>query len=74
MIFPDQPATYQRQVEVERNRVLVQADLRNVKLGADINLQAVGTKRTRLILQAPNGTRWQVLVSNLGALSATSVP
>lgn len=27
----------------------------------------------RLILKSPNGTRWQIVVSNAGALSATAL-
>lgn len=35
--------------------------------------QDVEIGETRLILTAPNGTRWEVVVSNAGALSASAV-
>lgn len=57
---------YNRLSEVERNRQLEQADKQNHKRGRDVE---IGTGR--LILTAPDGTRWAVSVDSSGTLSAS---
>lgn len=57
---------YNRLQEVERNRQLEQADAQNHKKNVDVN---IGTGR--LILTAPDGTRWAVSVDSSGTLSAS---
>lgn len=42
-------------------------DLNSFKRNQDVEV------RTRLILASPNGTRYQVTVSNLGVLTATAL-
>lgn len=43
-------------------------DQQNFKRGQDMDIA-----NTRLILTSPNGTRYQVVVSNAGALSTVAV-
>lgn len=64
MRLPNPPPTYRPVHEHERSRQIEAADKRNHKRGADIEV-APG----RLILTAPNGTRYVVSVTNAGALS-----
>ena len=47
--------------------LLEREDLINFKRNQDVEV------RTRLILASPNGTRYQVTVSNLGVLTATAL-
>jgi hypothetical protein len=47
--------------------VIEREDLVNFKRNQDVEV------RTRLILASPNGTRYQVTVSNLGVLTATAL-
>lgn len=68
MRLPDQPAGYDQRLEIERNRTLELTDLQNHKRGQDIDL-APG----RMILTSPNGTRYELTVSNLGALGTTAL-
>jgi hypothetical protein len=68
MKLPLAPPAYRQHVEVERNRALELADGRNHKRGQDMEI-APG----RLILTAPNGTRYALTVDNLGALGTTAL-
>jgi hypothetical protein len=54
--------------EVRRNQTLTQADGQNRKKGADVELST-----DRLILHSPNGTRYQITVSNAGTISAVAI-
>jgi hypothetical protein len=69
MQLPVQPIKYDQQVEVRRNFVLGQADDQNRKSNSDL---IVG-KTQKLIIYSPNGTRYQIVVSNAGALSASAL-
>lgn len=60
--------TYQQRLEAERNRQIEQADAENHKRNRDVEIG-----QGRLILMSPDGTRWNVTVSNAGALSATAL-
>ena len=55
--------------EAQMRAALEREDKANMKKTQDVD---VGGKR-RLILTAPNGSRWSVTVSNSGTLSATAV-
>ena len=74
MRLPNVPPKYSPTAESDRNRVLAAADLLNRKLGQDVDLAGGDATRVpRLILVAPNGSRWSVLVSNTGALSTIAL-
>ena len=47
--------------------IIERDDLQNFKRNQDVEI------RTRLILASPNGTRYQVTVSNAGALVVTAL-
>ena len=61
---------YDRLNQVSNNRALEEADHTNFKHFQDIDL----ANNERLILVSANGTRYQVVVSDAGALSTSSVP
>lgn len=68
MILPEPPEQYSARSERERNLTLQQADLINRKVNTDVEISG-----ERLILTSPDGTRWNITVSNAGAISATSL-
>jgi hypothetical protein len=68
MILPRPKGQYTARDEYERNRQIEQADRRNHKKGQDVEIG-----EGRLILTSPNGTRYNVTVSDLGNLSATAI-
>lgn len=68
MKLQNPPPRYDPTVEAERNRQIEAADRDAHKRGRDIEVA-----KARLILTAPNGTRYAVTVSNAGALSAVAV-
>jgi hypothetical protein len=47
--------------------IIEREDLQNFKRNQDVEV------RTRLILASPNGTRYQIVVSNIGVLTATAL-
>ena len=60
--------------KAEANRQIEAADALNHKRGQDVEVSGGNaTRKARLILVSPNGTRWSVLVGNTGTLSATSI-
>lgn len=61
-------ATYTREAMLELQRQIEGADQENMKRGRDIYL-APG----RLILTAPDGSRYSLTVSNAGALAAVPI-
>jgi len=67
MRLPDPPARYIQSTESVRNRQLVQADAENHKRDRDVEV-GMG----RVILTAPNGTRYALVVSNAGVLSTVT--
>lgn len=69
MNLPQPPSKYDQGHQTNVKRTIEQEDLRNRKKGADIDLD-----KDRIILKAPNGSRWAITVSNTGTLSAVSVP
>lgn len=52
--------------DMTRN-IIERDDLQNFKRNQDVEV------RTRLILASPNGTRYQIVVSNIGVLTATAL-
>lgn len=68
LVLPFPPAAYDPTLEAYRNLTLTQADAKNRKIGAAVDL---GTDT--LILTAPDGTRHALAVSNAGALSTVVV-
>jgi hypothetical protein len=54
--------------EAQRNFLLENADRQNRKINADVEIAS-----SKLILTSPNGSRFSVVVSNAGALSATAL-
>lgn len=65
---PQPPFQWSRDWVIRLLSALSSADLANRKTGADVELKA-----ERLILRSPNGTRWQITVSNTGTVSASTV-
>lgn len=68
MKLPLPPVAYSKAHEIECNRTIEQADRFNHKRGQDVDIAD-----TRLILTAPNGSKWSVVVSNTGTLSTTAI-
>lgn len=68
MKLQNPPGSYSPRYDLERNRQLEAADRQNLKRGKDIE---VGPGR--LILTAPNGTRYAVSVDNTGALTTDAL-
>jgi hypothetical protein len=60
--------TYSRAHELERNRAIELADLQNHKRGRDVEIG-----NARLIVRSPDGTRWEITVSDAGVVGATSL-
>lgn len=67
--LPAASTRYDQRIESTRNRAIEQADQANVKTNAD-NYMAGG----RIILIAPNGSKWALKVNNSGILSTEAVP
>ena len=65
MRLPDPAPRYDPGVAARTKQAIEAEDVRNRKKGADVELQG-----ERLILRSPNGTRYQISVSNVGAISA----
>jgi hypothetical protein len=68
MILPQPGARYDQRLEATRNRELQQADNRNLKTDRDSYMDG-----GRIILLAPDGGRWALVVSNSGILSTVAV-
>ena len=60
---------YDRIIQVSNNRALEEADHTNFKHFQDVDL----VNNERFILKSANGTRYQVVVSDAGVLSTSSV-
>ena len=68
MILPEAQRNYDFVQENQRNNLIEQADNLNRKKNQDIELRS-----ERLILQSPDGTRFNITVANDGTISATSL-
>lgn len=74
MKLPSAPAKYDQETEHERNRVLEAHMTRAYKLGEDVEIASGdATRKQRLILWSPDGTRYEITVSNTGTLGATAI-
>lgn len=69
MRLPDPGERYVQSEESRRNREIELADRQNLKRQQDIEL----VSGMRLIMTSPNGTRYTITVSNLGAVSGTAI-
>lgn len=69
MKLPFPPADYDRNLEAQRNNLIEQADAKNRKRDSDIEIK----EPIRLILVSPNGTKYKLVVSDLGILTATTL-
>lgn len=69
MKLPTPPPQYDPMYEGEKNRILEQTDIHNFKRLVDVEI----VEPQRLILRSPDGTRWKLVVSNAGTLSATAL-
>lgn len=69
MKLPSPPAEYSPIYEGEKNRIIEQSDAQNLKRVVDTEI----VDPQRLILRSPNGTRWKLVVSNLGVLTASAL-
>jgi hypothetical protein len=67
MILPNPPEQYDHRSEQARNDEIQRADQLNRKARADV----VVHPPERLILYSPNGTRYAVIVDDLGVLGTT---
>ena len=68
MNLPKPPPQYDTEEEAQMRAMLMREDARNLKSGRNLDL-----RNAKLILTAPNGTRYQVTVSNAGVLSTSLV-
>ena len=66
--LPKAPVKYDPQDQDNIRTELTDADSGNRKKGADVDILSA-----RLILQSPDGTRWNVTVSNAGVITATAL-
>ena len=67
MNLPKPPSQYDAANEAQMRSAIEREDARNIKKGGNIF-----AGKGALVLTAPNGSLWQVTVSNTGALSATA--
>jgi hypothetical protein len=67
--LPPPPGRYVPTTEAQRNQKIEAADAFNVKTNRR-NILGAGAS---IVLQAPNGSYWQLQVSNTGVVTATSV-
>ena len=68
MRLPPSPVDYVLSTEQQRNLTIELADKQNHKKAQDVEIGAA-----RLVLRAPNGTRWSVTVDNSGNLGTTAL-
>tara|TARA_R110000868_G_scaffold166730_1_gene400824 strand:- start:82 stop:285 length:204 start_codon:yes stop_codon:yes gene_type:complete len=67
MKLPNSTAQYDQLDQNMMRNIIERDDLQNFKRNQDVEI------RTRLILASPNGTRYQITVSNAGALVVTAL-
>jgi hypothetical protein len=69
MSLPRAPNAYSREDQDRLRTELDKMDAKSRKAGQDV--EVAGSER--LILSSPNGARWDIQVSNAGALSAVAL-
>ena len=62
------PPRYDAEEEAQMRATLMREDARNLKIGKNVDVRGA-----KLILTAPNGTRYQVTVSNTGVLGTVAI-
>jgi len=67
MKLPNSTERYDQLDQNMTRNIIERDDLQNFKRNQDVEV------RTRLILASPDGTRYQIVVSNLGVLTATAL-
>ena len=67
MKLPNSTERYDQLDQNMTRNIIERDDLQNFKRNQDVEV------RTRLILASPNGTRYQIVVSNIGILTATAL-
>ena len=67
MKLPNSTERYDQLDQNMTRNIIERDDLQNFKRNQDVEV------RTRLILASPNGTRYQIVVSNIGVLTATTL-
>lgn len=68
LFLPQAPQQYSQYYVIRVNQALATADLANQKIGADVNIG-----KAKLVLTASDGSKWKVVVSTSGVLSAVAV-
>lgn len=68
MTLPTPSRSYNQGTESQRNRILELADSQNLKRNADVDIQL----GVRVHMRSPNGSRWEISVSDAGALVVTA--
>jgi frataxin-like iron-binding protein CyaY len=68
MKLPTASQEYSSNLQQQANFIIEQEDRRNFKKDTDVNIND-----GRLILKAPNGTRYKVTVDNSGNLGTTAI-
>jgi hypothetical protein len=63
------PARYDQVYTISNNQTLEQEDLRNRKIGTDVEMGP----REKLVMRSPSGARWQITVSDTGVIGATAL-
>ena len=69
MRLPLPSINYDAQIESFRNQTIEQADAQNLKNNKYIEI----ADGQRIILRSANGTRYKIVVSNAGVLSASAI-
>lgn len=69
MTLPRPTDRYRADVQADHNRIVEEADRQNLKRNADIELVIA-----RLILHSPNGSRWNITITNAGVLTPVLLP
>lgn len=73
MRLPIPPEEWTRDYQQRVNAEIERADADNRKSGRDIEMsRSDGTRKERVILIAPDGGRWALVVDNSGTLSTTA--
>lgn len=68
MNLPRPAPSYDSGNEAMARNMIELEDRRNRKIGADVEIG-----RERLVLKSPNGTRWNIMVSDSGVIAATAL-
>jgi hypothetical protein len=74
MKLPSPVQQYDVTAEANFRRILESTDAQNYKKNQDVEIGSRKiTPPNRLILCSPNGSRYEILVSNIGVLSASAL-